>query len=43
MFENRFIPACDKRRGDEEGEEEEGGEGQREMTSCDKQRVKLKL
>lgn len=41
MFGNRFIPTCDKRRRDEEGEEDEGRKGQREMTHCDKQRVKL--
>lgn len=40
MFGNRFIPACDKKRGDEEGEEEEGRKGQKEMTPCNKQMVK---
>lgn len=36
MFGNRFIPACDKKRGDEEVEKEEGRKGQKEMTHCNK-------
>lgn len=41
MFGNRFIPVRDKKRGDEEGEEEAGRKGQKEMTPCNKQMVKM--
>lgn len=40
-METDLFLQCDKRKEDEEGEEEVRRKGQREMTPCDKQRVKI--